>query len=252
MSDPSRQDLNYFKLVSMTVGGALLLYWGVFHYLRHHVLDPIVGLVVGALTLTSVALFLVGKLHRKELPDDESMHAVVERYRLLLEEIRSFGKDNRGLLEVGLEPQLAELIEEKLPELLLRRDKYRAHWRQCDVLSVSNEVGDLEQRLTEEGDLDIQTALRRNLDIAQSTLANYRTLEKTLKLYDLQISSIEKHLENLQSKLHILDFDDDIKTAADEIIVNINGDIDDLEQALVSMDQLRISAMSEEDGVEHE
>jgi hypothetical protein len=245
-------DWYYFKLVSSTVVAALFLYWGPWRYFRQQAVDPLLGLVVGSLALTSVALFYVGRLHRKALPDDPPSHPVIGRYRALLEDLSGFEQEKRRIIEAGLEPQLTELIEEKLPQLLLRRDRYRSYWKRCDVLGVTKEIASLEQRVAGETDEDIQRALQRNLGIARSTLENYRALEKTLKLYELQISSIEKHLENLQSKLHILDFDDDIKAAADEIIFNINGDIDDLERALTNMDRLGLAEAPSKDGARGE
>ncbi len=231
-------DLGYFKLVTVAIAGTLALYWGL-QFIRQSVMEYFIGIVF-AVVLAGVGAVLAGRNHfRKKITAGEHKHPVFQRYRAMLSEIDDFSERKRGLLETSLVPQLRELIEDKLPELIFRRDRYRTYWNQCDAPRLKAEIADLEQRVNAEQDPDIEKALSRNLAIARSTAENYATIEKTLKLYELQISSIDKHLENLDTKLHILDIDDDIKAAAESIVHGINCDIDDLEKALVQMDALR-------------
>lgn len=231
-------DLGYFKLVTAAIAGTLAVYWGL-QFIRQSVMEYFIGIVF-AVVVAGIAAVLAGRNHyRKSLPAAEEAHPVFRRYHGMLEEISDFSERKRGLLETSLVPQLRELIEEKLPELIERRDRYRSYWNQCNAPRLKAEISDLEERVNAESDPDIEKALSRNLAIARSTAENYATIEKTLKLYELQISSIDKHLENLDTKLHILDIDDDIKAAAETIVHGINCDIDDLEKALVQMDALR-------------
>ena len=238
--DNSSDDFGYFKLVSFAIAGTLAIYWGL-QFIRQSVMEYFVGIVF-AVVVAGVTAVLAGRYHyRRALPDSADRHPVFNRYNSILEEISFFSDHKRGLLEASLVPQLEELIEEKLPELLQRRDRYRKYWSQCDAKRLKTEISDLEERVNAEKDPDIQRALSRNLAIARSTSENYATIEKTLKLYELQIASIDKHLENLDTKIHILDFDDDIKEAAESIVYGINRDIGDLERALIQMDALRRS-----------
>jgi len=237
--DKDTDDLGYFKLVSLAIAGTLAVYWGL-QYLQQSLMEYLVGTVVAAAFAAVVAVAGLRHQFGRRLPAGRERHPVEQRYRALLDEVAGFTVRKRELLEAGLVPQLRELIEEKLPELLARRDRYRDYWQRCFPERLQGEIDELEARATAESDPDIRRAVVRNLDIARSTLANMAAIEKTLKLYELQISSIDKHLENLDTKLHILDFDDDIKAAAESIVQGINCDIDDLEKALVQMDALRV------------
>jgi hypothetical protein len=237
--DHEADDVDYVKLVVLAIAGALAVYWGLVQYIRQSAMDNLVGVVVGVALIGMASGAVVRRLQRRgrpalALPD----HPVVNRYRELLDELSRFDRRKRSLLEGGLLPQLQELIEEKLPELVLRRDRYRAYHDRCDERGLQAGIADLERRLAEEGDADIRRALQKNLDLARSTGENYARIAKTLKLYDLQINSIERQLENLDSKLHVLELDDDIKAAAEAIVQGINADIADLEHALVQIDAL--------------
>lgn len=229
-------DGRWFRLTAVAIGGSLAAYW-LLLLVREHFMDNLAVAVVGGVAFAAGFLTIIHHVSRPQ-PPPALEGPVFRRYRALLAELADFDERKRRLLQGGLVPQLRELIEDKLPELLQRRDRFASYRARCDLPGVTGEVAELERRLAVEEDPDIARALGRNLGIARSTLANYAALEKTLKLYELQIASIERHLENLDSKLHILDLDDDIKAAAEAIIGRINGDIEDLESALTQMDAL--------------
>ncbi len=234
-------DLRYFKLVSLAIAVTLAFYWGL-QYLRHSLMDYLIGTVFGGTVAIIALAALLRGVYTKQLSSAD-LHPVVMRYRDMLVEIESFDSRKKALLQSSLVPQLQELIEDKLPELIDLRDRYEGCWKRCSPVRLQEEIKTLEEKIENESDMDIRRALKRNLSIAQSTKENYANIEKTMKLYELQIASIDKHLENLVTKLHILDPDDDIKSTAEGILRGIHYDIDDLEKALIQMDDLRADEM---------
>lgn len=212
-----------------------------FEYLRQGLIEYLVASIVSGLFF--VASFLPSILGSANysapselLPEKLLSHDLFKKYMVICDDIREFENHKRSLLEETVTGQLKELIESRLPLMLSRRDSYSKYWSRCDSAKLEKEIAELRSNLENEKDDDIKKVISRNLSIAESTGENYEKIKKALKLYDLQIATVGQHLENLDTKIHILELEADMHDAAKDVIEDITGDIDDIEETLSQMD----------------
>lgn len=236
----STSETKYVHLVVFVSAMAIGAYCSL-EYVRQGLLEYLTAAMVSGLFLVGTFLSSVlGKNSLKEtsylLPDKLVSHDLFKKYIAICDDIKEFDSHKRSLLEETVTGQLKELIESRLPLMLSRRDSYSKYWSRCDSLKLENEIVELQSNLKKEKDPDIKKVIARNLSIAESTGENYEKIKKALKLYDLQIATVGQHLENLDTKIHILELEADMHDAAKDVIEDITCDIDDIEATLSSMD----------------
>lgn len=236
-SSPETKYLHLAVLVSALAIGSYCS----FEYVRQGLIEYLVASIVSGLFF--VASFLPSVLGRATYPvpcealsEKLLSHDLFKKYMVICDDIDGFEPHKRSLLEETVTGQLKELIESRLPLMLSRRDSYSKYWDRCDSAKLESEIGELRSNLENEKDDDIRKVISRNLSIAESTGENYEKIKKALKLYDLQIATVGQHLENLDTKIHILELEADMHDAARDVIEDITGDIDDIEETLSQMD----------------
>ena len=242
---PSSPEIKYLHIAivvsALAIGGYCSL-----EYVRQGLIEYLVGAVIGGLFFVASSLWsIAGKAVPEQSPQsliDQSLpqqllsHKLFKKYQVILSDIEGFDSHKRSLLNETVTGQLKELIESRLPRMLSRRDSYRQYWKRCNPEKLEGEVKELKLTLQNEKDDDIKKVIKRNLSIAESTDANYEKIRKALKLYDLQIATVGQHLENLDTKIHILELESDMHDAAKDVIEEITGDINDIEETLSQMD----------------
>ena len=238
-------ELSYIQLAlvvsSLTIGS----YCG-FEYFRQSLAEYlIVSLISIPVFITSLFYYGKGRLTAidegrekdttKLLPSSLTSHPLYSKYVAVVREIAELHEGKQALFGSSILEQLKELMEVQFPQMLARQDGYKAYFGKCDLTALNHNIGKLEKSLESENDDDIRKVIERNLSIARSTQDNYQKLEKAIRLYALQISTIGQHLQNLESKIHILDLEAE-KIDIAKHIEGMTSDINDIEQALAQIE----------------